>query len=734
MADVVIKINGDVKNFSDALEKAKKQTEDLSEGLTSIAKISGVAFAALTAEIGVAVKAFAESEAAGRKLTVALQNQGIYSKKLEQDYKDQAGALQDLTGVDDDAIIASQALLQSMLGQTPVTQELSQAILDLSAAKDIDLQSATQLIGRGIEGQTTALKKLGIEVDDHVSKEERTAQILDQVTQKFGGQAAAANQGLGGIKGLTSAFGDLQEEIGARFAPVISSAIKKLTEFTVAVKNNQPLIDMGAKLLGAGVAVTGLITALSAAGIALVSMKAIAAALGVALGAISLPIAVLTAAVVALGAAFGASFAKSMQAPAEALDQQIGKLHDRIASLKSQSSGGFNFFAERDLKKAEADLDALMLKRQRLQLTEAAESGGGQNPALADAARKREAEKRAEEARERAALRAHQEQMLLEMNGASAETLAFKKQEAELLKQIEDEKNAGIREQLRAQLEEVRRLEAEHEELNAGYRNEQFQTQLATNEEYQALSHEQKMRFLQENRNLLLEGINDADITERNAAKKKAQEQIKAHNEYLENQRKFGTAYAAINQFMHSEVYNGTKQAAGELAALQQSSNSTLKGIGKAAAIANIIIKTGESAMNIFAGFSTIPFIGPALGVAGAAAAVAFGAEQVGRVTAAASGGLITGGMPGVDSVAALLQQGEIVSPAQNFEEVIGSVAAKREAEKILPGLAAVSSGDGGSESGGRGYAEVVLSVKGELMDWIDAQVIERRRLNISAI
>lgn len=734
MADVVIKINGDVKNFSDALEKAKKQTEDLSEGLTSIAKVSGVAFAALTAEIGLAVKAFAESEAAGRKLTVALQNQGIYSKKLEQDYKDQASALQQLTGVDDDAIISSQALLQSMLGQTPVTQELSQAILDLSAAKDIDLQSATSLIGKGIEGQTMALKKLGIEVDAHLTKEERTAQILEQVTQKFGGQAAAANQGLGGIKGLTSAFGDLQEEIGARFAPVISSAIKKLTDFTVAVKNNQPLIDMGAKILGAGVAVTGLVAALSTAGIALVSAKAIIAALGLTVGTLTLPIALVTAAVVALGAAFGATFAKSMQAPAEALDEQIGKLHERIAALKSQSAGGFNFFNERDIKKAEADLDALMLKRQRLQTSEAAESGGGQDDALKKAAEKRAADQRAEEARERAALQAHQEQLLLQMEGASAETMAFKKQEAELLKEIENEKNTAIRDQLRAQLEEVRRLEAEHEELNSGYRNEQFQRQLETNEEYQALSHEQKMRFLEENRNLLLEGINDADITERNAAKKKAQDQVKAHNEYLENQRKFGTAYAAINQFMHSEVYQGTKSAAGDLAALQQSSNSTLKGIGKAAAIANIIIKTGESAMNIFAGFSTIPFIGPALGVAGAAAAVAFGAEQVGRVTAAASGGMITGGMPGVDSVAALLQQGELVSPRQNFEEVVGSVRAAREAEKILPALA--SGANGGSVDGGgeRGYAEVVLSIKGELMDWIDAQVIERRRINISTI
>ena len=41
------------------------------------------------------------------------------------------------------------------------------------------------------------------------------------------------------------------------------------------------------------------------------------------------------------------------------------------------------------------------------------------------------------------------------------------------------------------------------------------------------------------------------------------------------------------------------------------------------------------------------------------------------------------GGIPGMDSIPVLAQQGELVSPAQNFEEVIGSVRAAREAEKI---------------------------------------------------
>jgi hypothetical protein len=78
--------------------------------------------------------------------------------------------------------------------------------------------------------------------------------------------------------------------------------------------------------------------------------------------------------------------------------------------------------------------------------------------------------------------------------------------------------------------------------------------------------------------------------------------------------------------------------------------------------------------MNIYKGFATIPIIGPALGVAGAAAAVAFGAERISQVTAAADGGLIEGGVQGRDSVPALLMPGELVVPRRNFNDVVGAV------------------------------------------------------------
>lgn len=240
-----------------------------------------------------------------------------------------------------------------------------------------------------------------------------------------------------------------------------------------------------------------------------------------------------------------------------------------------------------------------------------------------------------------------------------------------------------------------------HEKRNQARKdrhNAQVMEILKENEDFQAMTDAQQAEFLVQNEAKLAEQIETEKSTRSTIALEKAQEQIKTNNQYLKEQQKFGTAYAQINKVMNSEIFQGQKQAFGELAQLQTSSNATLKGIGKTAAIANIVIKTAESAMAIYAGFSTIPIVGPALGIAGAAAAVAFGGEQISRVTSAADGGLISGGRAGRDSVPALLMPGELVVPTRNFSEVVNAVANQR-------------SQDGGSSSSGIAGVEGAVSV-----------------------
>jgi hypothetical protein len=125
--------------------------------------------------------------------------------------------------------------------------------------------------------------------------------------------------------------------------------------------------------------------------------------------------------------------------------------------------------------------------------------------------------------------------------------------------------------------------------------------------------------------------------------------------------------------------------------------------------------------MAVYANFQTaIPYppVSIPLGIAAAGAVIAYGGERISGVLAAAEGGLISGGIPGVDSVPAMLMPGELVTPARNFEEVVNAVANQRAGQN--------------QESSSGGIAEVVISLKDDLVDFIEARLIERQRLNIS--
>jgi len=733
MAELVIRISGDIKNYEDAIAKAEKETGALSETLSSVAQKSAIAFAALTAEIGLSVAAYRESELVTNKLTAALQAQGIFSDRLVKNYQDQATELQNLTGLSDEAIISAQTSIQAYLGQTEVTQELTTAIADLSAAKGIDLQSTAELIGKGINGQTAALKKAGIEIDDNLSKQERLAQIIEKVTAAYGGQAAAAGLGLGALGKLREAFGNLQEQIGARFAPIIEKVATQLANFFTKISNNPELISLGVAFLSAATAVTGVIAALSGLGVALLATNALLAAFGVTATVALGPLGLLVAAIVAAAAAIGyfATQQEVVVPKSEQLRNEIAALSEELKVLENSAKSNTRFFSAESI---EADKVALAQKQEQINKLEeqyerqilleekarAASSEGGQNSAQAEAANRRAAEQKREEDLRLASRRESNRALLLESQRASEEEIALAKERSSLLAQLAEEDSAANRAAIQQKLDDNKTLQAQAAEDAKAQRQILNDELLAENEEFEALSDEQKEAFLIKNQANAQSQILTENQARQQAAQERLAVQTKEHNDFLLNQQKFGTAYATINQIMNSTIVQGSAKAFGELAALQTSSNATLKGIGRAAATASIIIKTAESAMAIYAGFSTIPIIGPSLGIAGAAAAVAFGAEQVGKVNAAAEGGLLEGGIPGVDSIPVLAQQGELVVPRQNFDEVVGAVASQRT----------------GTESGGQqppaSPIEIVLTLKDDLADFLETQFNERDALGIS--
>lgn len=726
--EILIEIKGSAKEFVEALEALEHKAGSLESQLKFTAASSAIAFAALTAEIGFAVHAYGKQEKATNQLVQALQNQGIYSKEMVHTYREQAEAIEAKTGIDAEQIVQGQAVIQTLIGQTEISKELTQAAVDLSVRTG-SVSSAFEVLGLGINGRTRGLQQLGIVVDAHLSKEERMAKILQIVAQQHAGQAEAASSGVAGIVKLEAAFENIQKQIGEHFAPAVVAVEHGITNLLNSIAKNKPLVEFISYLLAAGVAAAAVVSVISGIALAVTTAIPLLGLFGVALSAALGPVGLVAIAVGALGAAVGVYALKSDEAgeKTKALETKIRNMHDAVARYQSlvDHPTGHSFVDDKalsNLDEAKRKLADFEVQLKALQPKSSVDEEG-QDKGKKERAAKAAADKADRESRELAALRAQDELVRAETENASKDLIDIKKQEADLLVKIADEKHKSERGALQAKLAELRELEDEQLLIDIDKRSAFDDEILAHDAEFQALSLSERKEFLLRNQAALQASLDTERTMRIKAAKEVADVEIASNNQFLKDQQKFGTAFANINKVMHSEIYKGSKKAFGELAELQNSSNETLKAIGKASAVANIIIKTAESAMNIYEGFSIIPFIGPVLGVAGAAAAIAFGAEQIGNVLGAADGGLVTGGIPGMDSVRAMLMPGELIVPEKNFDEVVDTVAAQR----------ASGSGPAAQSQGGQtGLAHIQLSLKDDLMDLIEFKMLERERLNIS--
>lgn len=658
MADkeLLIEINADAKNATKAFDDMRSKTEDLEGKLNTVAKVSAVAFAALTAEVGFSVAAFADADAKSRSLTTALQNQGIYTGALEARYKSFAEAIEAKTNLDGDDIVGAQATAQAYLKQTQITQGLTNSIADLSVGMKMDLNSAAELIGKTIGTTHNAFARYGLVLDEGMTKQDRMAKVMDFVNSKFAGQAEAAAQGIGSIKGWGVAFGNVQEEIGQRFSPVIIYATKMLKDMAGSMKNSPELMNFIASLTAAGLVVSSIGIAIPLAVKGFLLFKAAMQAAGFAA----------TGTQLAIKGLLGATGIGLLVIAITELALHWETVWPRMKAVAQGfidfAVGAFGGLAK--VLKAAFSLDMDGVKAGWAEIKDAYAKGMSEATAVIVDGHAKQEEKE-KEAKNRRAVAVDEEQ---------ANLIERKKVFSEINIQTDAE-------------------------LAANELNSTVQLKAEQSANLQAMAMTEK----------------DADRAIKEEALKK---NIDAHNTQLIERKKYGAAYALINKAIHSDEVVGVKNATGEMVGMAQSKNASLRAIGKAAAISQIAISTATSAMNVFQGFSTIPFIGAGLGLAAAGAVIAYGAERLADVAGAREGALVEGGTVGRDSVPFMLEPGELVVPRKNFDEVIKGVNMAR--------------GDAPAQGSGGGYAEIKLSLTDNLIELVEARIIERRNLGIS--
>lgn len=167
-----------------------------------------------------------------------------------------------------------------------------------------------------------------------------------------------------------------------------------------------------------------------------------------------------------------------------------------------------------------------------------------------------------------------------------------------------------------------------------------------------------------------------------------------------------------IEQAKNQALLSGASDFFGNMSSLSQSENSKLTAIGKAAAIAQATISTYKAANDSYAALAAIPYVGPALGFAAAAAAITAGLANVASIAGVGfSGGGYTG-PGGVNEYAGAVHKGEVVWSQDDIRKFggVASVEALRRGEALPAGMSRTNTSSSAAPSG-KVSAEMNVSV-----------------------
>jgi hypothetical protein len=172
-------------------------------------------------------------ELALTRLANSLALSGNYTKAAQADLTSFIGEMEELTGVNDDVVASNLALLSSVAKlDSEGLKQAQKAALDLSAAMGIDLNTATQLVAKGVTGNVEAFKRYGLEIKKGATDTENFTNVVGTLSERFGGAAAGAMRTFSGsLTGANNMWGNFTEEIAKSITqnPVVVAGIQEVT-------------------------------------------------------------------------------------------------------------------------------------------------------------------------------------------------------------------------------------------------------------------------------------------------------------------------------------------------------------------------------------------------------------------------------------------------------------------------------------------------------------------------
>lgn len=233
-------------------------------------------------------------------------------------------------------------------------------------------------------------------------------------------------------------------------------------------------------------------------------------------------------------------------------------------------------------------------------------------------------------------------------------------QGVQLAKQLEEKGDPAVKYQ-----DEMIALEAALQAKkisNDQFRAAEIQADLQYKEETGAKAVEEADFLIEQNHRVVQDYVaNSGEILATNDAR--LQQILKSENLSTQQRQKIQKQYNESSRQIEQARIQAAQGALSGLAQFQNAKTKEIAAVAKAAAIANTTIETYKSATSSYAALAGIPFVGPALGFAAAAAAIAAGLANVAQISGVQLASGITEVPPGFanDTFPARLTSGERV-------------------------------------------------------------------------
>ena len=203
------------------IQKLGKKIDAFGKKATKSFAVAGVATAAFAGKLALdAVKGAAADEKALTALDVALRNNTNATDAAIAANANFLDALELQVAIDNEQLIPALQTLATATGDLSQAQALLSLSTDVSAASGKDLGAVSMALSKAVNGNFTALKKLGLPLDEDAIKAKDLGAILVQLSKISEGQAAAAaNTFAGKLEKLRLSINQVKDRLGIALMP-----------------------------------------------------------------------------------------------------------------------------------------------------------------------------------------------------------------------------------------------------------------------------------------------------------------------------------------------------------------------------------------------------------------------------------------------------------------------------------------------------------------------------------